>query len=462
MTAPPTARPPGHLRRWGLRRRVTVAFGLLSLVLSLVLAAVAWALVTQSVLRDARAAALTATSLDAGQLDARLGIQGPTATAALGDLPRTEAAAALASVGDRWYASSPTLGPAALPAELQEAVRAQHVATQRISVDGTLYLAVGVPVPARDAAFFELYPMTGTEQATRALTLGLAAATVVTVLLGVAVGRGATRVALRPLTRLNEAAAAVASGRLGVRLEDADDPDLQPITESFNATVADLDRRVIADARFATDVSHELRTPLTTMLNSMQVILNREDSLPEPLREPVALLADELERFRHLVIDLLEIARYEAGDQLVLDRVFVGDLVRRAADGVAGRPVTTVADDARTVSLEVDKRRLERVVANLVGNAETHGGGCTGVRVERADRSVRVLVDDHGPGVPAELQERIFDRFTRGHGTTASGVGLGLAIVLRHVGLHGGTVRVTSSPEGGARFVVELPLEPSR
>jgi two-component system sensor histidine kinase MtrB len=454
------ARPARRFGRWGLRRRVTLAFGLLSLVLSLVLSAVAWALVTQSVLRDARAAALTSTSVDASQLDARLAAEGPAT--AIDELPRTDATAALASIGERWYASAPTLGPGRLPDELKEAVRQQHVATQRISLDDTLYLAVGMPLPGHDAAFFELYPMTGTEQATRALTLGLSAATVVTVILGVAVGRGATRVALRPLERLNAAAAAVASGRLGVRLEETGDPDLQPLATSFNTTVADLDRRVVADARFATDVSHELRTPLTTMLNSMQVILNREDSLPESLREPVGLLADELERFRHLVTDLLEIARYEAGDQLVLDQVLVGDLVRRAADGEAGRPVTTVDPAARSCLLAVDKRRLERVVANLVRNAETHGGGCTGVRVERDADTVRVLVDDDGPGVPPELAERVFDRFTRGQGTTASGVGLGLAIVLRHVALHGGTVRVRPAPGGGARFVVELPLEPVR
>ncbi|QIM20965.1 HAMP domain-containing histidine kinase [Phycicoccus sp. HDW14] len=453
-------RPARWVGRWGMRRRVTVGFALLSLILSLVLSSLAWVIVTRAVVREARATALAATSVDAGQLEARMAAQGTAAAVSLEDLPRTQAVAALANVADRWYASAPTLGPSVLPDELRRAVRDQHVATQRVAVGDTLYLVVGMPVPGRDASFFEVYPMAGASQASRSLSAGLAAATVVTVLLGVGLGRLASRVALRPLGRLNEAAAAVAAGRLGVRLDGEDDPDLVPITDSFNATVADLDRRVVADARFATDVSHELRTPLTTMLNSMQVILNREDRLPDDLREPVSLLSDELARFRHLVTDLLEIARHEAGDQLVLEPVRVADLVRRAADGEAGRSVTEVGPGAAEVVLDLDKRRLERVVANLVRNAEGHGGGCTGVRVLREEALLRVVVEDDGPGVDPEQVDRIFDRFARGRGTTSSGVGLGLAIVQRHVALHGGTVEVAVRPEGGARFVVELPLAP--
>jgi two-component system sensor histidine kinase MtrB len=446
--------------RWGLRRRVVTIFALLSLVLSLVLSVVAWVLVTNSVLRDQRASALAATSIDASQLDARLGVPGITVTTVLDELPRTLATAAIAEVGGRWYASAPTLGTSVLPDELVTLVDDQQAATQRVAVDGSLFLAVGLPVPGRQAALFELFPMDQTEQAVRALSIGLGSAMVVTVTLGVALGWRATRVALRPLERLNSAAADVAAGRLGVRLEHGGDPDLRPLTESFNRTVSALDHRVVADARFASDVSHELRTPLTTMLNSMQVILNRSDTLPASLREPVVILADELARFRRLVTDLLEIARYQAGDELVLDRAVVGDLVRRAADAEAGRPVTHVAEDAGRVTLDVDKRRLERVVANLVRNAEDHGGGCVAVRVERGAGGVRVLVDDAGPGVPPELRERVFDRFSRGAGSTAAGVGLGLSIVLRHVALHGGTVTIEDRPGGGARFVVELPTEP--
>ena len=459
------ARPrfPGRTRggaRWGLRRRVVTTYALLSLGLSLLLSVLAWFVVTSSVLRDQRASALAATSIDASHLDARLGVGGTSMTSALDELPRTQASAAIAELDERWYASAPTLGPGVLPDELVDLVGNRQAATQRIEVDGSTFLAVGMPVPGRGASLFELYPLDQTQQAVQALSIGLGVAMLVTTTLGIALGNLAARVSLRPLERLNTSAAQVAAGRLGVRLDPEGDPDLVPLAESFNRTVTALDHRVVADARFASDVSHELRTPLTTMLNSMQVILNRESTLPEDLREPVGLLADELTRFRHLVTDLLEIARYEAGDELVLERVVVADLVRRTADGEAGRPVTEVDDDAATVALRIDTRRLDRVVANLVRNAEDHGGGCVGVRVERGPSGVRILVDDAGPGVPADLRERVFDRFTRGSGTTAAGVGLGLSIVLRHVALHGGTVTVEERPGGGARFVVDLPAEP--
>ncbi len=140
----------------------------------------------------------------------------------------------------------------------------------------------------------------------------------------------------------------------------------------------------------------------------------------------------------------------------------LGDLVRHAAAGEAGRDLTRVSPEAEDLVLEVDKRRLERVVANLVRNAEVHAGGCTGVRVERDAGHALILVDDAGPGIAEGQAQRIFDRFTRGQGTSSSGVGLGLAIVRRHVSLHGGDVTVVAGPDGGACFVVELPISHGR
>jgi len=142
---------------------------------------------------------------------------------------------------------------------------------------------------------------------------------------------------------------------------------------------------------------------------------------------------------------------------MVRETVRVADLVRRAADAAAGREVTTVDPAVIGLTMDVDKRRLERVVANLVGNAETHGGGCTGVRVERGPHGLRVVVDDAGPGIAPDRRSRVFERFARGGSNERTGVGLGLAIVQRHVALHEGHVFVEEIPGGGARFVVELP-----
>ena len=126
------------------------------------------------------------------------------------------------------------------------------------------------------------------------------------------------------------------------------------------------------------------------------------------------MLGDDLDRFRRLVIDLLEISRDDGGDQGSREIVRIADLVRAAANATAGREVTTVAPEAEGLTLQADKRRLERVIANLVENAEDHAGGCKGVGVEAGGLGVIITVDDAGPGIAAEDRDRIFERFGRG------------------------------------------------
>ena len=343
-------------------------------------------------------------------------------TAPLDGLPTAQSTASMCLVGGEWYSTSPRVGASDLPTTLVDAVTGGQESTQRIQVGGQLLLAVGVPLSPAQAGFFEVFPLTDLDQSLRTLSTALVLGAAVTALLGAWVGRSASRLALRPLADLGRVAAAVAEGRLDARLQTGDDPDLGPLGASFNRAVAELEHRVAADSRFAVDVSHELRTPLTTMLNSMQIIKNREASLPDSVREPFDLLAEELERFRVLVVDLLEMARHDAGQGLVLEEVNLADLVRAAADHAAGRAVT---EPAAPLTTSVDKRRLERVVANLVHNADSHGGGVTAVRLLRRGRTARIEVDDAGPGVPAEQRARIFDRFARGSGPAESGARAG-------------------------------------
>lgn len=450
----------GWRRRWrlGLRGRVTLAFGLLALGLSVVLTILAWTLVTRTVASQTTRTALVEASLDRTEIDHALSIGVGDLSSVLDGLTGSDTAPVVAHVDGRWFASSPTMGPSDLPAAMRVLVANGQEATQRVRVDGGLRLVVGLPLDHGRGEYFELYSLEQAQRTERALSLGLAAAAVVTVLLGLAVGRFASGMALRPLTELNKVAADVASGHLATRLDAAGDPDLDDLAASFNRTVGDLERHVVADARFAVDVSHELRTPMTTMLNSMQVIQNRRDQLPPSVREPVDLLSDELARFRSLVVDLLEISRHDAGDELVRETVVVGDLVRHAADAAAGRGITTVDPGAVSLVMELDKRRLERVVVNLVGNAQTHGGGCTRVHVSEDGPLLRIAVEDAGSGIPVDQRMRVFERFARQASGDHTGVGLGLAIVQRHVALHHGSVHVEDRPGGGARFVVEIPL----
>ena len=195
------------------------------------------------------------------------------------------------------------------------------------------------------------------------------------------------------------------------------------------------------------------------------------------------LLDGDLLRFTRMVDELLEISRFDAGSaELSLDEVDPGELVRRAVSAstaiggnghrAAELPVQ-IGPGVEGVRLRVDKRRFERVMANLVDNAALYAGGATRVIVERhpaetdgagPPRTIRVIVEDHGPGIAPQERLHLFERFYRGSrsGQRASseGTGLGLSLVAEHVRLHGGSVWIEDAPGRGARFVVELPLSP--
>jgi two-component system sensor histidine kinase MtrB len=466
------------LGRVSLRGRVMLAYGLLALGLSAVLAIVTWSVVSDYLTSQRTSSAVVVTSDNAAAL--RYGLFGapqpcrPARERAecgspmlqpgvqvmdvLNSLPSTDAAASMLYLEDHWY--SLTGQPSDLPPDLIQTALGGTVVQRRIEVGGQPVLAVGVPMGRQGEAFFEWHPLESLDNTLRTLKITLIVAAIATALVGLAVGRLASTLALRPLAELTRVADAVARGKLDARLEAENDPHLGGLARSFNQTAADLERRVAADARFAGDVSHELRTPLMTMLNSMQLIQNHRVELPPVVREPVELLGDDLDRFRRLVIDLLEISRDDGGDRGSREIVRIADLVRAAANATAGREVTTVEPEAEGLTLQADKRRLERVIANLVENAEDHAGGCKGVGVEAGGLGVIITVDDAGPGIAVEDRSRIFERFGRGETSgRGRGVGLGLAIVARHVQWHHGTIQVTDHPGGGARFVVELPAK---
>ncbi|MEU4286664.1 HAMP domain-containing sensor histidine kinase [Kribbella sp. NPDC026596] len=466
------------LGRFSLRGRVMLAYGLLALGLSTALALVTWGVVSNYLTEQRESSAVVETADNAAALHyglfgapqpchparerAECGSPTPNQDVSVMDLlntlPSTDSAASLLYFDDQWW--SLTGKPADLPPDLIATVRAGATAHRRIDVSGQQVLAVGVPMTRPGEAFFEWHPLDNLDNTLRTLKITLIVAALVTAMIGLAVGRLASTLALRPLAELTRVADAVARGKLDARLQAENDRDLGGLARSFNQTAADLERRVAADARFAGDVSHELRTPLMTMLNSMQLIQNHRAELPAAVREPVELLGYDLDRFRRLVIDLLEISRDDGGDQGSREIVRIADLVRAAADATAGREVTTVEPEAEGLILQADKRRLERVIANLVENAEDHAGGCKGVGVEAGGLGVIITVDDAGPGIAAEDRTRIFERFGRGETSgRGRGVGLGLAIVARHVQWHAGTIRVEDRPGGGARFTVELPAK---
>ncbi len=295
-------------------------------------------------------------------------------------------------------------------------------------------------------------------------------ATIITVLVGLMLGIVSSERVVRPLAGAANAARAIADGRLDTRLEPTDDPDLNALTESFNDMVARLQDRVERDARFASDVSHELRSPLMTLAASVEVMVSRRDELPERGQAALDLLVADVARFSSLVEDLLEISRYDAGAvRIMRDQLRVAEFVEQAvrASTLARSPIH-IDPRCATTTLSGDRRRLARVVANLIDNARLHGGGSASVHVcpaEDSNSHVWIVVEDAGEGVVDTDADRIFERFSRGVGASkrgaSEGAGLGLALVREHVRLHGGRVWAESRRDGesGARFIVELACE---
>ena len=459
--------------RLGLRSRILAIFTLGVAVLAAVLAFTTYGLTRSTLLRQREDAALEQAFSDARKVQASLRANPTSASAALREVPDVGPAESLLRYRGEWTNTSPQFGPSSLRPELQDRVIEELIPSQMLYVAGRPVLAIGIPLPDVGASYFEVVPLDELSRTLGSIRVSLFGAVVITTALGVLLGAWAARRAVRPLADAAQAAQAIAGGGLGTRLEPGDDPDLQVLAGSFNDMASALQQRVERDARFASDVSHELRSPLTTLATSAEVLRSRRDELPEKAGAAVDLIVADVGRFQNLVEDLLEISRFDAGAvRLNREDLLVAELVRQAV-GVSTLPEADLHVDPRAEDLviQADRRRLARVVANLLENARYYGGGEVTVTVEPAQpegeeiAEVQIAVEDHGPGVPPEERLLIFERFARGVSAgrrgSSEGAGLGLALVDEHVRLHGGRVWVDDRRDGeeGARFVIELPAE---
>ncbi|HTZ08207.1 MAG TPA: HAMP domain-containing sensor histidine kinase [Acidimicrobiales bacterium] len=457
--------PRARFRRLGLRARVTLTFGLGALALSATMAGLTYFTARQFILNERQSAILRQAYVNASLARSSLRAVSPDVEQLLSSLDTVAGSTSVLELRGAWYATSLSVGESAIPDALRTMVLSGRPATQRVVLGGTPEFVVGLPLPSVDASYFEVFSLDELSRTLQILALVLASAALVTTAAGAVIGRWASGRALRPLVLVSRAAETVAGGSLDTRLLAEGDPELSALADSFNRMTDALQERIRHEVRFASDVSHELRSPLTTLATALGVLESHRHELPARSRHALDLLSAELRRFQRMVDDLLEISRVDTGAaELWLEEVDVGELARQAASAAGAGALPVEVDPALAgVRLRVDKRRIERVMTNLVANAAQHAGGVTRLAVEPGGAGVRLVVADRGPGVAPGERVRIFERFYRGqaagHRGATSGTGLGLSLVAEHVRLHGGRVWVERAEDGENRFVVELPAD---
>ena len=446
--------------RLGLRARATAAWATIALVLSAGLATLAYQVTRTELVGDREERAVAQSYLNARLLRSALRTPAPDVNALLSSLEGNAGSQAVAAVDGEWFAGSVGVGPDVIPESLAETVAAGDAGHQLAAVSGEPYVVVGVPVAEVGADYFELVSLEDIDDSLRSLGSSLAVGAVFATLVAALAGWYASGRVLRPLRRMAVAAAGIAGGKLGTRLDALGDPDLEPMQRSFNRMADAVEERIRREHRFTSDVSHELRSPLAAMLSSIEIArLSSRD--PEAVDEALRHLHQRTEAFHQLVVDLLEISRVDAGQtQLQLEpidpRAMIGAVLSMTGDEHVD---VDVAVDTPAV-VRADKRRLGRMVMNLLENADRYAGGARRVELSGVDGMLRIAVEDDGPGVPEHERRHVFGRFARGEqvrGGSISGTGLGLALVDEHAQLHGGRAAVESAPGGGARFIIEIP-----
>ena len=334
-------------------------------------------------------------------------------------------------------------------------------------------LAVGVPISSDDQLYY-LFPLAQQMQVLSLVQNTLTVAGVGLVLLLALIVSLVTRWVVVPIRQAAQAASRVSAGNLDERMAARGTDDLAGLANSFNEMAASLQDKLqelqelsSVQRQFVSDVSHELRTPLTTIRIAADVLFGASEELDPAARRSAELLQGQLERFEALLSDLLEISRHDANvATLDAESADVCDLVLRAAadaEQLAAQRGTRIEFrlPPDQCIAEVDPRRVERVLRNLLDNAVEHGEGRDVVVTVAADRdAVAVAVRDHGVGIGPGEHQFVFDRFWRAdpaRARTTGGTGLGLAIALEDTRLHAGWLQAWGERGRGSVFRLTLP-----
>ncbi|MFL4906615.1 ATP-binding protein [Streptomyces sp. MMS24-I2-30] len=370
-----------------------------------------------------------------------------------------------------------------------------HLYWQRVDAHGTPYLVAGTKVIGGGPTGYMLKSLEPEAKDLNSLAWSLGIATGLALIGAALLAQAAATTVLKPVHRLGVAARRLGEGRLDTRLRVSGTDELADLSRTFNNAAEALEKRVAdmaardeASRRFVADMSHELRTPLTAITAVTEVLeeeLESESGSVDPMIEPaVRLVVSETRRLNNLVENLMEVTRFDAGTaRLVLDDVDLADQITACIDARAWLDAVDL-DAERGIHARLDPRRLDVILANLIGNALKHGGSPVRVSVRVADHpndgtdgadgadgtgeadggsQIVIAVRDHGPGIPEDVLPHVFDRFYKASASRprSDGSGLGLSIAMENAHIHGGEITAANSPQGGAVFTLRLPRDAS-
>jgi signal transduction histidine kinase len=357
---------------------------------------------------------------------------------------------------------SPTLGSIAAGG---------NIGYERIVVDGRSLLVSAARRSPDGPTFYFFFDASEVEGAIQRLGQALAVGGLLLVLVAAVAARALARRVLDPVSSAGRAAERMAAGDLSARLgvESGDEfgrwaASFNRMAASLEATVAELQAAEARERRFVADVSHELRTPLTALVNEASMLKEHLDSLPPGGRRVGELLVSDIARLRTLVDDLMEVSRFDAAAEHLQPTEFDLETFVRAVVR-AHAPRAGIAMGPGAGQVVADRRRLERVLGNLLDNASVHGEGAS-IEVEvdlrngaAGNGELVVAVADRGPGVAPEELPLLFERFHKADPSRhLGGSGLGLAIAWEHARLLGGELTAAPRSGGGMRFELRVPV----
>jgi len=446
--------------RFGLRARVALAFGLLSLVIAGAVSGATYSVARWYLLNQREDFAITRAVLDSRSVAASL-TAGSTPVVALEQVPSVGTSQPMVQVQGIWYTSGVTVPPDALPASLLSVAAKDGGAQQRTTIGDEQYLLVAIQLDT--GIYVEVFPLRDLDLV---LTIGgwlLVVQTLFAGIIGIFIGRYTFARIIRPLLRLGAGARRISSGEFSTRIPLMRDPDLDPIAASFNGMAESVQSRIKREQRFSANVSHELRSPLTAVVGTVELLERNLLDLPEREQRLIGTLQTQTARMSQMLLDLLEISRIGNDDPLLEETVSATTLCLDAIH-VRGLSEDLIhVDDTDEDLITTDTRRFERILGNLIDNANRHGGGVTAIRIARTSDTdpvhIVIAIEDEGPGIPPDEVPKLFEPFTRGEDAKeTSGAGLGLAIAIEQAHLLEVELRVESVEPHGARFVMEIPV----